>query len=98
MEPDDPHLAAQYHGQAEFLTGLVRFRQNRPEAALQAFRKAAELDPQNEWIWFYSAESYRLLGQSAEAIRAYSACTEINPDHSRALQWLQRLQAATSSN
>jgi len=50
------------------------------------------LDDGHAHTWFYLGETRRLLGDTAGAELAYRRCLQVNPDHGRALQGLERLK------
>ncbi|MDB4924499.1 tetratricopeptide repeat protein [Mucilaginibacter sp.] len=59
--------------------GLFSMKSGQYEKAVQRFKTIIAHKPQFE-PYFYLAESYKQLGQKAEAIAAYQKCKEMMPD------------------
>jgi tetratricopeptide (TPR) repeat protein len=78
--------ALEHHGaEPELLKhlGAASLRAARPLEALQAFDRAAKLDPGEETSYVYRIDAYRQLGQHDEAeVMFYSAC-QINDQNPR---------------
>lgn len=62
------------------------------EKALSAYRKAANLDPAQAYVWFRIANSAVQLGRFVEAEAAYEETLELQPDHDKALYNLSNIR------
>lgn len=74
--------------------GNVYRRSKRYVEAVQAYRRALELEPRREAAWNNLGEAYRALGDSAAAANAYEQAIAIVPGHEQALNNLGALQAS----
>lgn len=74
--------------------GLARALQAKGDAqgALDAAAKAVGLDAANEWYKILLADIYESLGQSADAVKVYSALCKQSPQNIRFLDKLAHLQ------
>ncbi len=68
-----------------YLSGLLAEKQGDAEAAITAYQRTLELDPENEQAMFRLAYNLDLRGEDAEAIRWYKTCTQRTPAHVNAL-------------
>lgn len=67
------------------LRGLLAEKTGDAESAIEAYRRAVELDPQNEETTFRLAYNLDLRGEDAEAVRLYTVCVQSVPTHVNAL-------------
>lgn len=79
----------QHLGQAALLTTKMHYGSNQLEAAQLSVREAQRYLPENDQVWFYSAEINQALGHLSEALADYRRCVELNPGHGRALRALK---------
>lgn len=61
-------------------------RFNKPEEALEYYKKAAELDPKMANAFFGQGDIYQLLKQYDKAVEAYKKGLEIDPTNVRAIK------------
>lgn len=80
-----------YLARCHLLKGMSSYRNDEPLAAAQFLLKSVALNPNDAQVWYYLAESQRLLDEPARAQEAYERCLAINPNHGRALAHRQRL-------
>ncbi len=71
--------------------GVIAFRAGDKEHARELIAEAAELDPNSELVWMWSASTAR---NRNEALAALGHALEINPDNVKAKQWIERLSPA----
>lgn len=62
------------------------------QAALKAFRKAAELNPDDPRNFYYAGVIYMTLGKNDIAKKAFEKVLEINPEHAGARKKLRELE------
>jgi tetratricopeptide (TPR) repeat protein len=76
--------------------GLALLRLGRREEANEAFRRAAELDPESPWPSFDLGRTAMALGRPTEALEAFrrAAEAERGPDGARLYAWAARAAAA----
>jgi len=79
----------QHLGQAALLMTKIYDWSNQLEAAQRSVSEAQTLLPENDQVWFYSAEIKQALGHPAEAQADYRRCVELNPGHGRAIRALE---------
>lgn len=60
-------------------------QQEKPDEALQAFRKAAEIDPLNHWAWQGIGSAFAKMDKRDEAIEAFDHAIYLAPDNSAPL-------------
>ena len=84
-------LRQSYQGQQAFHEGIDALRNNQPAVSQNLLEGAAKLLPENERIWFYLGEAFRVQNNSEKAMAAFTECLRINPEHWRAKRQLQRL-------
>lgn len=65
----------------QYLRGLLCEKSGDPQAAVDAYARAVELDEQNRLALFRLAYNLDLRGQDDEAIRLYEACRRCGPVH-----------------
>lgn len=70
--PNDPRIFQ--------LTGLIRWRQGKPEESLRDLERALELDPRNLYTAQKIALRYSLLRRYAEEVPVLDRCLAINPN------------------
>ena len=88
----DARQIRRYLSLEQYQTGKEAWMNNDLQTALEHFDKAVALDDGHAHTWFYLGETRRLLGDTAGAELAYRRCLQVNPDHGRALQGLERLK------
>lgn len=71
--------------------GVAAFRAGDKDHARELIAEAAELAPDNELAWMWSASTAR---NRSEALAALGRALEINPDNAKARQWVERLTPA----
>ncbi|OIO34894.1 MAG: hypothetical protein COS94_10145 [Candidatus Hydrogenedentes bacterium CG07_land_8_20_14_0_80_42_17] len=64
--------------------GNAYYRMGRPREAIEAYEKAAELEPKNADIPFNIGLAYYRIGEVQSARRAFARALEIDPNHSLA--------------
>ena len=90
------HAAARHHrARAHFHLGKAAYRRNRLEDALREFREAAVHDDRHVATWYRTGEMAYHLGRRTEAVEAFQRVVDLEPDHERALRWLDLLVTAT---
>lgn len=67
-------------GPAYNLLGIVEKKQQRYDAALEAFHKAEEADPSSPEPFFNEGETLREVGRNAEAIPKYQIAVRLRPN------------------
>ena len=85
--------AQRYLGLAGQFAGIGLFRKNNLHEARTTLKKAAPIQADLPSLWFYLGQTERLLGNNREAEAAYGRCLALNPNHGRALVWLDRLSS-----
>jgi hypothetical protein len=87
----DPGAAGWAHAQ-----GLALARLGRSEAAVEALEQAAELDPDNPWLWFDLGRAALEAGQAARAAAVFQRAAELEagPGGAMLLAWAARAAAA----
>lgn len=71
--------------------GVAAFKAGQKEQARTLIAKAAELDPDSEVVWMWTASTARKRG---EALAALDRVLALNPENAKAKQWLQWLSPA----
>jgi len=81
---------------AEHARGSALLRLGRPETAVEAFRRAAELDVESPWPAFDLGRAALTVGQPEEALAAFRRAAELETGVGRArlLAWAARAAAA----
>lgn len=69
--------------------------QNKPETALIEYKKAVQLDPDDEIALFEMAETYVVLGQINQATRYYNLVVSANPESTQAYLRLAQIHMMT---
>jgi tetratricopeptide (TPR) repeat protein len=59
---------------------FVKFKKNLHEPALDLYKKAKKLDPNDSDVYFQLGEVYRQLGMSKDAVESYKTYLELRPD------------------
>jgi tetratricopeptide (TPR) repeat protein len=76
--------AIAYHGERDFYRGIaLRDQQQRPVAALAAFRRAVAEGPRDARFWFELGNTLSATGSTREAARAWSLAGDLDPWDSR---------------
>ncbi|HEX9779600.1 MAG TPA: tetratricopeptide repeat protein [bacterium] len=78
--------------------GIVRREAGQPEKALEAFERAAELEPENAQAHFYLATQQDRMGSRDRARASLRNVIALNPDHPDALNYLGYLDAEDGVN
>jgi len=65
---------------ANFNLGLFSMKSGQFDKAVDRFKLVTAKTPNDVEPWFYLAESYKQLGQRADAIAAYQKCKELMPE------------------
>ena len=83
---------------AEHARGSALLRLGRPETAVEAFRRAAELDVESPWPAFDLGRAALTVGQPEEALAAFrrAADLETGVGRARLLAWAARAAAAAN--
>jgi hypothetical protein len=86
----DPGAAGWAHAQGVALTRLGRTR-----AAVDALERAAQLDPDNPWLWFDLGRAALEAGQGGRAAEVFqrAAALEAGPGGAMLLAWAARAQS-----
>ncbi|HVY36590.1 MAG TPA: tetratricopeptide repeat protein, partial [Polyangia bacterium] len=86
----DPGAAGWAHAE-----GLALNRLGRARAAVEAFERAASLDPDNPWVWFDLGRAGLEAGQAARAAEAFekAAALEPGPGGAMLLAWAARARS-----
>lgn len=87
LEVDSKHVPSMHN-----LGFLLLFEKNQPDEALVWFEKALNLDPEFVQAHYHKAYSLELLGQFAEAKRAYQSALALNPEMTLAKKGLSRVE------
>src|SRR5262249_50846258 len=69
---------------AEFLRGMVLYKQNKNPDALTAFQKTLSIDPNYSSARYYEAATYDRLNQADQSIAAYKKTVEADPEYAPA--------------
>ena len=69
------------HGPAHFMLGLVSYRQDDPQGALQSFRKLLEIEPDHAEGSYYVGLILQKLGERKEAREAFEHALRSDPEH-----------------
>ena len=87
-------LAGEHPGEGTIYMALVRaYKQNEDyQGAIDAYKKAIEMDPRNLHFRHALAQTYEEAGLYDEAIAAYNALIESHPDYSSWYHSLAKLQ------
>jgi tetratricopeptide (TPR) repeat protein len=93
----DEAAARHHRARAHFHLGKAAYRRNRLEDALREFREAAVHDDRHVATWYRAGEMAYHLGRRAEAVEAFRRVADLEPDHERALRWLDLLATAAVS-
>lgn len=91
----DDAAARHHRARAHFHLGKAAYRRNRLEDALREFREAAVHDDRHVATWYRAGEMAYHLGRRTEAAEAFRRVVDLEPDHERALRWLDLLVTAT---
>jgi Tfp pilus assembly protein PilF len=65
--------------EVSFNSGLTHLRENRPELALELFKKAIKEDSRNSYAYKGLGLTYAKLGRFSEAVSAFRKALELNP-------------------
>jgi tetratricopeptide (TPR) repeat protein len=63
----------------QYFLGLVRYKQNLNQEAIESFNQAIKLDPTNANAHYYLGEVYDRLDKDKEAIASYQKSLELDP-------------------
>jgi Tfp pilus assembly protein PilF len=74
-----PAAAQRVDGEAQFNAGLTHLRENRPQLALDLFKKAVKEDPKNAYFYKGLGLAYARLNQFDEAVEALRKSLQLNP-------------------
>ena len=74
------------HFDALHLLGVVRGLKNQSDEALEFFRKALKIDPNNSLLNFNIAKAFSEIGEEEKAVKYHLRTTELNPTHPQAWQ------------
>lgn len=74
-----PAVAQRADGEAQFNAGLTHLRENRPQLALDLFKKAVKEDSKNPYFYKGLGLAYARLNQFPEAIEALRKSIQLNP-------------------
>ena len=69
---------------ANFLRGVVAYKENRNADALASFQKTLTIDPNYSSASYYEAATYDRLNQGNESIATYKKTVEIDPEYAPA--------------
>ena len=72
--------------------GVTAFRAGDKTLARNLIAQAADLAPETELVWMWTASTAR---NRAEALDALDRVLDINPDNAKALEWLKRLRPSS---
>lgn len=99
-----PRTAEPSHGSEGSRVSLQRdlrsaadavLRNESPQAALDAYRQALQMDPADAEAWAGVSQAYRQLGAMREAGAAVQRAVQLRPDNSRVLEAAGLLMAST---
>lgn len=83
--------------QEQFSTRAILRRIDRSEEALAAFRKAAELEPENSAVADAMGQLLLALGRREEAVRQFERSLELNPNQPEIREIIRRSKLRTSN-
>ena len=90
----DAASARIHKARQHFHLGKAAYRRNRLEEALGEFRAAAALDDAHVATWYHAGEMAYHLGRPADATAAFRRVVQLEPDHERAVRFLELLEPA----
>lgn len=96
----DDAARRKYAALAAMYDGISAWRNDDMDAAMQLLAQARGVLTRNPTYHFYVGETNRVVGKIDDALAAYEACLQVNPDHGRCLERRQQLlesRAADSS-
>ncbi|NLF82668.1 MAG: tetratricopeptide repeat protein, partial [Candidatus Gastranaerophilales bacterium] len=76
---------------AHYNLGNLYYRQNEYKKAIESFKKAMELAPENADIYFNIAMTLEAMGQKELARKFYARVLDLNPNDKEALKAVERL-------
>jgi tetratricopeptide (TPR) repeat protein len=79
----------QHRSQSHLLQARDCYRNNDLKLALLQITEAAKLAPDDADVWFYVGQINRAAGQDETAQQAYTKCVALDPNNSRARQWIK---------
>ncbi|MDB5346743.1 MAG: cellulose synthase subunit [Schlesneria sp.] len=79
----------QHRAQSHLLQARDCYRNNDLQAALLQINQAAKSAPDDADVWFYVGQINRAAGQDETAQQAYAKCISLDPNNSRAHQWIK---------
>lgn len=90
----DATAARIHEARQHFHLGKAEYRRNRLAEALREFRAAAALDEAHVASWYRAGEMAYHLQRPADAVAAFHRVVQLEPDHERAVRFLELLEPA----
>ncbi|HDP67500.1 MAG TPA: tetratricopeptide repeat protein, partial [Candidatus Marinimicrobia bacterium] len=68
---------------------------NQPKLAIQDYRKAIELRPDDADLYYNLGSIYWVQGRWQDVVKAWEKCLKLDPDHPRVRQYLPTARKKT---